>query len=114
MTYAVVEYTPINGVATFTQNYGNVSWDGQSIWVCSSGKTTGGTLKINRYFTDGYSSTGKKQVVVHELGHLLGLAHAGTATCSGQPIMYYSSDRYFKCGHQNPQTDDINGANHLY
>lgn len=49
--------------------------------------------------------------MVHEMGYALGLAHAGGSSCSGQPIMYYSSDRYFTCGHYTPLTDDVNGIN---
>ncbi len=52
--------------------------------------------------------------MVHEIGPALGLAHAGSSSCSGQPIMYYSSDRYFISGHYTPQTDDSSGINAIY
>ncbi len=68
----------------------------------------------NSFYTSGYSTTARKQLMVHEMGHELGLDHAGTSTCSGQPIMYPNSSRYFTCNHQNPQPDDIDGSNSLY
>lgn len=88
--------------------------DGHSYWNCTGGITSGGNSKYNQYYTDGYTATGKKQVVVHEFGHMLGLGHAGSSTCSGQPIMDYSSSRYFTCGHSTPQSDDVNGINSVH
>ena len=100
------------GISVYSENYGNVSWDGRSSWTCPTYTT--GTAQYNTYYTAGYSSDGKKQVMVHEFGHLLGLAHSGSSSCSGQPIMYPSSSRYSACHHVNPQADDVNGVNAIY
>lgn len=35
----------------------------------------GGTIRFNTYHMGGYSSTKRKNVATHELGHVLGLAH---------------------------------------
>lgn len=106
-------------VVIANKNFGNTSYDGITYYaICYGGNyDTGGqqtTSYYNTYFTSGYGRTARIQLMVHELGHALGLKHAGSSACSGQPIMYFSSDRYFKCGHIGPQTDDIHGINHVY
>ncbi len=96
-------------------NFGNTGYDGiQNSSGCHSGIWIDPYANWNTYYTDSYTTTAKEQVIVHEIGHVLGLAHSGSSTCSGQPLMYYSSDRYFVCGHVKPQPDDVNGINAIY
>jgi hypothetical protein len=102
-------------VRLFDSNDGAVSYDGLTSYSCSGGVFVGVVAsRANRYYTDGYSADGKKQVMVHEVGHALGLGHSGSSACSGQPIMYLSSNRWTVCGHVNPQPDDVSGINYLY
>ena len=77
------------------------------------------TSYFNQYYANlapyngGYAAI--EQVYVHEIGHAFGLAHAGAYDCASQlTIMYASSDRYFRCGHVNPQINDRYAINNLY
>ncbi|MFF3453636.1 matrixin family metalloprotease [Streptomyces sp. NPDC002730] len=73
------------------------------------------TAWINRYYADSYPGAKKKDVLVHEIGHALGLAHRDTTACSTTSIMDTTTkDRYDICGLTEPTQDDINGANALY
>ena len=97
-------------------DFGNVGYTGVAEFDlgCRSGHWVNPYANWNTYYTDRYSTTAKTEVMVHEMGHILGLNHAGTSNCSGQPIMYANDNRYFVCGHVKPQTDDINGMNAIY
>jgi predicted Zn-dependent protease len=97
-------------------NYGSTGQDGVSYLICdqiTGAFGPGTTSNWNTYYTDGYSSAARQSVMVHELGHAIGLAHTGGSPCS-IPIMYPSSERYSSCGYINPQQDDVNGVNYIY
>lgn len=98
-------------IKIYVVNNGNNGQDGKANWYCTGSRSTSGSATYNSYYTNGYSAAGKQQLMVHELGHLLGLGHAGGSNCSGQPIMWSNSDRYFKCNHATPQPDDTAGVN---
>jgi len=78
---------------------------------------TNAHCKKNNATTDdniGGSSAARRSVMNHEIGHAMGIDHAGGSGCNGQPIMYRTSARYFTCGHIKPQADDVNGINAIY
>jgi hypothetical protein len=105
---------PDPGGLISVDDYGSTGADGTTRQVCSNGRYSSFGSYWNTYYTSSYGSNARRSVMNHELGHALGLKHAGSSTCSGQPIMYPYSSRYATCGHISPQTDDINGVNYIY
>jgi hypothetical protein len=46
-----------------------------------------------------------KRIMVHEIGHAIGLEHSGSGTAMGP---------FYSAAYEQPQPDDIAGAQHLY
>ncbi len=61
---------------------------------------TDGTMNLNNHYAD------VRTVTLHEMGHMLGLAHDCTYTSAVMCVTWTSK--------WNPQTDDWNGINALY
>lgn len=101
-------------IDAFAISYGATGFDGLTQYICSEGQFAPPVYaSANVYYTDGYDQDGKNQILVHEFGHSMGLAHNNPALC-GIPIMYYSSARYFTCHLDSPQSDDDKGINAIY
>lgn len=97
-------------------NFGNTGWDGETQHLCQNGYAVYGADSYYNYtYTDGYTATGKRQVMSHEIGHALGLDHSGPVDCARMPIMYPDTyHRFTLCGLFKPQANDIEGINVLY
>jgi hypothetical protein len=103
---------PIGGVSILASNFGNTGWDGRTQMTCPVPK--GANSAWNTFYTDAYSAAGKQQVMVHELGHILGLGDVNSPACSGQPVMHFTSTRFTSCGHAVPQPIDIARVNAIF
>lgn len=67
--------------------------------------SSGGTIKFNTYYMDGYSTDRRINCCVHELGHALRLDHMKDASS----VMYYSNSTTNK-----PNSQDIWNLNQAY
>lgn len=84
--------------------------------TCSNGYWTRGIVTWwNRTYTDSYSGEKKLSVMVHELGHALGLGHESFQYCSEVQIMQPDTyTRYDRCGKYTPQGRDVAWINSIY
>ena len=89
----------------------SVGWDGITYYSWDGNNHfTSVKIYLNYYYTQNYVAAEIQGIAVHELGHGVGLAHAG-----GCVIMVGDTyTRWTVCRISTPQTDDNNGIDALY
>lgn len=87
-----------------------VNWDGMTYYqTLSNGTFSYSQALVNGYYLINDPAWVAQGVAAHELGHVLGLAHA-----SGCVLMIWDTTDRQNCGISGPVQDDVNGANALY
>lgn len=100
--------SPAAQVTLTTAYRSDVSWDGLAQYRYSGGYFYNGSVGVlNSRYTQYYSYAKVRGVAVHEVGHLVGLAHVSNRYA----VMYPATSGRI---HNTPQVDDINGVNALY
>ncbi|CAN5168311.1 hypothetical protein BH11ACT2_BH11ACT2_04870 [soil metagenome] len=97
-----------------TEDYWAVT---QGSCATGGGKTWSGVVSItwNTPLTGNPSTTGRRMIGTHELGHSMGLNHVSATSCSSTHAVMGQGTWKFSCGWgTEPWTDDINGINAVY
>lgn len=99
-------------------NISEVTWDGVTNTNYSTSYpyyVNSQTVTINRAYTSTWNNDGALQsVVVHEMGHVFGLADYGNSRTIMNGYTFGTNSRYGTYGLTVPQADDVNGVNAKY
>jgi matrixin len=104
--------TVSDGVFTDPDLWGITQYGAQT--NCGGGYYSYGPVSwFNRTALDSKSQNARRSVMVHELGHALGLGHTSIADCTSIMSTYVNTF-WLSCGMLSPGSDDVAGINVLY
>ena len=95
-------------ITAFDDDLNDDSINGRATWSCTDGVTSSATAAINSPNTDSLSGNDQRRVMMHEVGHALGLDHT-SPECAG--VMWTPS---VNCTMTAPTQDDVNGIEAIY
>ncbi len=90
------------------KNDGASGSDGLSTWACDLHT---GEAWVNIYHTNYYTTTKRKCVWIHEIGHVMGLAHSSSSTAIMNSISTSNYTTGLGC---QLTSDDSQGMNSIY
>lgn len=104
-------------------NFGNTNYVGivhdtrgnDPFLTCSAGFWSGPIVAWwNSYHTNNYTGEMNLSIMVHEMGHALGLGHESHEPCAETNIMEPSTTKRYNCSIYKPQARDIYYINVIY
>jgi hypothetical protein len=86
-------------------------WYALTWWGCTSGLYSGNEVNLDwdTVNSAGLTTTQKRDIAIHELGHAYGLADVSGSLCR----VMDAAKAVAQCGYF-PASDDINGVNYIY
>lgn len=120
-TEATINYYSSNSNSSYyvymsAGSISDVSWDGMTYttYNTSTNYVTSQTVTLNTAKRAWNDDDALQSVIVHEMGHVFGLADNGKTSTIMNGYTYGTNSRYGEYKLMIPQKDDIDGVNKIY